>query len=316
MSSSLITIIGGSGFIGHHLVGRLAAQGHQIRIAVRDTERAAVLMTQGNVGQVVGMQTNIRNRQSIERAVAGADIVINLVGLLSEAGAQSFEKVHVEGAAMVAEAAKAAGAKQFMQMSALGADLKSPSKYARTKAEGEARVSEVFPGATIIRPSVVFGNDDSFTLKFGQMATLSPILPLLNGGKNLMQPIWIEDLVDAMTTILGDASLQGKIYEFGGAEQLSLADIIGRINEVTRRSVTILPTPESAMKVMAFFMSLLPGEPPLTLDQVKLLKTDNIVTGEYPGLADLGIEPVHFTPATLAYLKRFRKGGGLNELHA
>lgn len=316
MSTRLITIFGGSGFIGHHLVGRLAAQGHQVRLAVRDTEKAATLMTQGNVGQIVGVQANIRNKASIERAVAGADIVINLVGLLSEGGAQKFGAVHREGAAMVAEAAKAAGASQLMHMSALGADVDSPAKYAQTKAEAEVLVSEKFPGASIIRPSVVFGCDDSFTLKFGAMSALLPVLPLLDGGKSLMQPVWIEDLVDAMVKIVETPAAQGKTYEFGGPEQLSLADIIGQITQVTKRSLLILPLPESFMKTMAFFMDLVPGTPMLTVDQVKLLKTDNVVSGDFPGFDALEITPTKFAPASISYLKRFQKGGGLSEQYA
>ncbi|WP_284223824.1 complex I NDUFA9 subunit family protein, partial [Brevundimonas denitrificans] len=216
MSAGLITIIGGSGFIGRHLVGRLASRGYRVRIAVRDTEKAAQLMTQGNVGQVVGMQTNIRNQASVERAVAGADIVINLVGLLFESGSQKFNAVHVEGAKRVAEAAKAAGARQLIHMSALGADEKSESNYARTKAEGEKAVSEAFEGATILRPSVVFGAGDDFTNKFARLTACLPALPLANGGRALMQPVWIEDLADAIVKIIETPEQQGKIFEFGG----------------------------------------------------------------------------------------------------
>lgn len=316
MSTQLITIFGGSGFIGRHLVGRLATQGHQIRIAVRDTEKAATLMTQGNVGQVVGVQANIRNKASIERAVAGADVVINLVGLLFEAGDQKFDAVHRDGAAMIAEAAKAAGANQLVHMSALGADAKSLSTYARTKAEAETLVREKFPSASIIRPSVVFGCDDSFSSKFAVLSMLSPALPLLDGGKNLMQPVFIEDLVDALTRIVCTPAAQGKVYEFGGPEQISLADIIGRINQVTKRSLFIIPMPAAVMKTMGFFMGLLPGTPMLTVDQVKLLKSDNVISGSEAGFGDLGITPVRFSPLALGYLKRFQKGGGLSELHA
>ncbi len=316
MSTQLITIFGGSGFIGHHLVGRLAAQGHRIRIAVRDTEKAATLMTQGNVGQVVGVQANIRNKASIERAVVGADIVINLVGLLFESSAQKFGAVHRDGAAMIAEAAAAAGAKQLIHMSALGADLKSSSKYAASKAEAEVLVTEKFPGASIIRPSVVFGCDDSFTTKFAGLSALLPALPLLEGGKNLMQPVFIEDLANALTQIVNTPDAQGKIYEFGGPEQLSLSEIIGRINQVTKRSLFIIPLPEGLMKVKGFALSLLPGTPILTVDQVKLLKSDNVISGQEAGFTELGITPTRFSPVALSYLKRFQKGGGLSELHA
>jgi uncharacterized protein YbjT (DUF2867 family) len=316
MSAGLITIIGGSGFVGRHLAGKLAAKGHQIRLAVRDTEKAAQLITQGDVGQIVGVQTNIRNQASLERAVKGADIVINLVGLLYEAGAQSFTAVHKEGAAAAAAAAKAAGASQFIQMSALGADIDSASAYARTKAEGEAAVQENFDGATILRPSVVFGADDDFTNKFAGMGTLAPVVPLVDGGKNQMQPVWIEDLVDAMVKIIETSELQGKTYELGGPDKLSLAAIIGIIHQVTKRTVFVVPAPAAMMSVMGFFMNLYPGKPLLTVDQVKLLQSDNVVSGDAPGFAELGLSPRVFQPGALGYLARFSKGGGYNELHA
>ncbi|MBL4667104.1 MAG: complex I NDUFA9 subunit family protein, partial [Sneathiella sp.] len=240
MSTRIITIFGGSGFIGHHLVGRLAAAGHQIRLAVRDTEKAATLMTQGNVGQVVGVQANIRNQASVERAVAGADIVINLVGLLYEAGAQKFNAVHEDGAACVARAAKAAGVSQLVHMSALGADTASKSKYAHTKAVGENAVMKAFEGATIIRPSVVFGAGDKFTNKFAALGSISPAIPLLDGGKNQMQPVSVEDLADAMAKIVLNPEYQGKIWEFGGPDALPLSEIIGIIEKVSKRSSIIL----------------------------------------------------------------------------
>lgn len=316
MSAGLITIFGGSGFIGRHLTGKLAERGYQIRLAGRDTEKAAQLITQGDVGQIAGVQANIRNVPSIERAVAGANIVINLVGLLYEGGAQKFEAVHAKGAGDVATAAKAAGAKQMIHMSALGADEKSESAYARTKAKGESLVSEAFEGATILRPSVIFGTDDDFTNKFGQMSTIAPALPLGDGGKNLMQPVWIEDLVDAIVKIIETPTLQGKVYELGGPKAFSMADIIGVINGVTGRMMPVVPVPYGLMGAMGFFMSLAPGKPALTADQVKLTKLDNVVSGNEAGFADLGIEPKPFQAASLGYLKRFQKGGGLSELHA
>jgi len=315
MSSGLITIVGGSGFIGRHLVGRLAAKGYRIRLAVRDTERAAALMTQGDVGQVVGMQTNIRNKESVERAVAGADIVINLVGLLYQAGSQSFNSVHLDGAATVAAAAKAAGASHMIQMSALGASASSEAMYARTKAGGEEAVLREFEGATILRPSVVFGADDDFTNQFAALTALAPALPLLNGGATQMQPVWVEDLVEAIVTIIETPDAQGKIYEFGGPDVLSLKEIIEAILTVTGRSCMILPAPEAGMKFMAFFMQLWPGKPMLTVDQVKLLKSENILTGDCAGFGELGIDPSVMSTVLPDYLSRFQKGGGLSELH-
>jgi len=316
MSTGLITIFGGSGFIGHHLVGRLAAQGYRIRLAGRDTEKAARLITQGNVGQIVGVQANIRNEASVRRAVAGAEIVINLVGLLYEAGEQTFEAVQAEGAKTVARAAKEAGATQFLHLSALGADEDSPSAYARSKAKGEAAVRKRFPEAAIIRPSVVFGKDDDFSNKFATLCSLSPVLPLVDGGKNLMQPVWVEDLVDALVKIIASPEAQGKVWEFGGPEQMPLNEIVSVIGAAIKRSPIILPLPAKVMGFMGFFMGLWPGKPVLTTDQVRLLTTDNIVSGTCPGFAELGIEPVPFSIAALDHLRRFQKGGGLSELHA
>jgi uncharacterized protein YbjT (DUF2867 family) len=316
MSSRLITIFGGSGFIGRHLVGRLAAKGYRIRLAVRDTEKAAQLMTQGNVGQIVGMQTNIRNKASVERAVAGADIVINLVGLLYQSGAQNFNAVHLDGATSVATAAKAAGAKQLIHMSALGASLDSPSVYARTKAGAEQAVQREYEGATILRPSVVFGSDDDFTNKFGQLTSLLPVLPLLDGGAANMQPLWIEDLAEAIVRIVETPDAQGRLYEFGGPDVMSLKEIIDAILAVTGRTCFIAPVPEGLMAFKAFFLQMMPGKPFLTVDQVRLLKADNVVSGNYPGFAELGIEPVSLTSVLPEYMTRYQKGGGYSGLHA
>lgn len=316
MSSRLITIVGGSGFIGHHLVGRLAAKGYQIRLAVRDTEKASLLMTQGNVGQIVGMQTNIRNKQSVERAVAGADIVINLVGLLYQGGAQKFEAVHVDGAATVAEAAKAAGARQLVHLSALGADEESASEYARTKAFGERAVLAKFADATIIRPSVVFGADDDFTNKFAALTALIPVLPMVDGAAAKMQPVWIEDLANAIVKIIETSEHQGKVWEFGGPDALPLCEIIDGILKVTKRTSFIIPMPGAIMGMMAFFLQLIPGKPILTKDQVRLLQVDNVVSGDHPGFAEMGIKPVKMQGLLPKYLTRYRKGGGLSEQHA
>ncbi|MEH6404392.1 MAG: complex I NDUFA9 subunit family protein [Sneathiella sp.] len=316
MSAGLITIVGGSGFIGRHLVSRLAAKGYQIRLAVRDTEKAKLLITQGNVGQIAGMQTNIRNQASVERAVAGADVVINLVGLLYQSGAQKFEAVHLDGAASVAKAAKAAGAKQLIHMSALGADGESVSSYSRTKAGGERAAVEGFEGATVIRPSVVFGADDDFTNKFAGLTALVPALPLLDGGSSLMQPVWVEDLTNAIAKIIETPSCQGKVYEFGGPDEMALSQIIDSILKNTKRNCLILPVPKAMMNMVAFFLQRIPGKPFLTTDQVKLLSVDNVIGGDQAGFADLGIEPTALDAILPTYMTRFQKGGGYSELHA
>ncbi|PHQ71566.1 MAG: complex I NDUFA9 subunit family protein [Sneathiella sp.] len=314
MSDRLITIFGGSGFIGRHLVGRLAAKGYQIRLAVRDPESAAQLMTQGDVGQIASLQTNVRNQASVERAVEGADIVINLVGILYEGGAQNFGTIHVDAAERIAAAAKAAGASQLIHMSALGADKLHAAGYARSKAVGEELAAKEFPGATILRPSVVFGRDDDFFNRFALMVTLTPVFPIADGGRAKMQPVWIEDLTDAIVRILESSAHQGKTWELTGPDAYSFHDLMQMVLDYTGRKCLLLPVPAALMSLMAVFMNMVPGRPQLTPDQVKLLKTDNIATGTLPSLADLDISPASIEAIVPEYLRRYRKGGGLQSL--
>jgi len=311
MSDQLITIFGGSGFIGRHLVGRLAAKGYQIRLAVRDPESAVQLMTQGNVGQIVGLKTNVRNQASVDRAVEGADIVINLVGILFESGAQNFGTVHVDAAERIARAAKAAGAEQLIHMSALGADKHHAAAYARSKAVGEELSAAEFPGVTILRPSVVFGRDDDFFNRFARLLALAPAFPLADGGKAKMQPVWIEDVAEAIVRILENPAHQGKIWELTGPTAYSFHELLQKVLDYTGRSCLFLPVPASMMSFMAVFMNLAPGRPQLTPDQVKLLKTDNIASGSLPSLANLDISAVSIEAVVPEYLRRYRKGGGL-----
>ncbi|WP_340148805.1 complex I NDUFA9 subunit family protein [uncultured Sneathiella sp.] len=311
MSAKLITIFGGSGFIGRHLVGRLAAKGHQIRIATRDPESAAQLMTQGTVGQIVGFKTNVRNQLSVEKAVAGADVVINLVGILYEKGAQNFGRLHVDAAERIAAAAKAAGAKQLVHMSALGASKDHDSAYARSKAVGEELAAKEYPGATILRPSVVFGRDDDFFNRFASILSLAPVFPLADGGDKKMQPIWVEDLVDAIDLILETPEQQGKIWELSGPDAYSFCELMEKVLEFTNRKCLLLPVPSGMMSLMATFLALAPGRPQLTPDQVKLLQYDNVPSGDFPNLGDLGIKPATIDVIVPEYLKRYRRGGGM-----
>ena len=311
MSDHLITIFGGSGFIGRHLVGRLAAKGYQIRLAVRDPESATQLMTQGNVGQIVGFKTNVRDQRSVEKAVAGADIVINLVGILYEKGAQNFGRIHVDAAERIAAAAKAAGARQLIHMSALGASREHEAGYARSKAVGEELAAKEFPGATILRPSVVFGRDDDFFNRFASILSLAPVFPLSDGGKSKMQPIWVEDLADAIVRIIETPVQQGKIWELTGPDVYSFQELMQKVLDFTGRKCLLVPVPSSLMSFMAIFMNLAPGRPQLTQDQVKLLKTDNVASGRYPNLKDLGITPTTIDAIVPDYLSRYKRGGGL-----
>ncbi|MFC4271922.1 NAD(P)H-binding protein [Sneathiella chungangensis] len=316
MSGQLITIFGGSGFIGRHLVGRLAAKGNQIRIAARDPEVASQLMTQGNVGQVVGFKTNVRDPRSVARAVAGADIVINLVGVLYEKGAQNFGRLHVDAAERIAAAAKTAGAQQLVHMSALGATKDHEAAYARSKAVGEELAAKEFPGATILRPSVVFGRDDDFFNRFACILSIAPVFPLSDGGKAKMQPIFVEDLADAIVRIIETPSEQGKTWELAGPDVYSFRELMEKVLEFTGRKCLLVPVSSSLMSVMATLMALAPGRPQLTPDQVKLLKYDNVASGTYPNLKDLGIHPTAIDAVVPDYLRRFRRGGGLTPMTA
>ena len=251
MSGQLITIFGGSGFIGRHLVGRLAAKGYQVRIAVRDTESAAPLMTQGNVGQIVGFKTNVRNQASVERAVAGADVVINLVGILFEKGAQNFGRLHVDAAERIAAASRKAGVAQLIHMSALGVSKDHEAAYARSKAVGEELAKAEFPEATILRPSVVFGNDDDFFNRFAGILSLAPAFPLAGGGESKMQPIWVEDLTDAIVRIIETPAARGKTYELTGPDVYSFRELMEKVLEFTGRKCLLLPVPFGVMRAMS-----------------------------------------------------------------
>lgn len=309
MSDQLITIFGGTGFIGRHLVSRLATGGYRIRLATRDPEVATQLMTQGNVGQIVGLKTNVRDQASVERAVAGADIVINLVGILFERGAQKFKSIHEDAAERIAAAAKAADVSQLVHMSALGADKQHAAAYARSKAAGEELATREFPGATILRPSVVFGVNDDFFNRFAQILSFAPVFPLADGGASKMQPVWVEDLCEAILRIIEDPAQQGKTWELTGPDIYSFRQLMEMTLEFTSRKCLLVPVPFSVMSVMSVFMNLAPGRPQLTPDQVKLLQTDNVASGDLPGLSDLGITAGTVNGIVPEYLRRFRKGG-------
>lgn len=325
MAERLITVFGGSGFVGRHLVNQLADEGWRVRVAVRDPEGAKFLKPLGDLGQITPVPASLLNPESIKRACAGADVVINLVGILHESGKASFQAIHADGAALVAEAAKAAGVKTFVQMSALGASSSSPSRYARSKAEGEQRVRAAFPSATIVRPSVIFGPEDGFYNRFGAMARLLPVLVYFckdapglktsaNGGTAVdfygaggpkFQPVYVGDVAKAIVKALKDPAMAGKTYELGGPRTYSLREVMEQVSRETRRNRLVLPAPMWLAKIQAMFLQFLPN-PPLTPDQVALLQSDNILTGACPGLKDLGIEPESVEAVIPSYIDRFR----------
>jgi NADH dehydrogenase len=303
----LVTVFGGGGFIGRHIVQRLAAAGHTIRIAGRDTERAARLCTMGGVGQITPVAASITDEASSARAVAGADIVINLVGILFESRAGDFQRIQAEGAGRVARLAAAAGAKHFLHLSAIGADAGSQSLYAQTKAAGEAAVLAAFPSAIILRPSVVFGPDDQFFNRFAGLAAMLPFMPVVS-GETRFQPVYVGDVADAAMAALADPSAAGRVFELGGPRVMSMRQVLRYILDVTGRRRPMIALPEGFVRLQARLGELLPT-PPLTRDQLILLGKDNVVSPNALGFQALGIEPKAVEAIVPAYLARFRQGG-------
>jgi len=310
-AETLVTVFGGSGFLGRHLVRALAREGYRIRPAVRRPDLAGHLQPLGRVGQIHAVQANLRYPESVEAAVRGADVVINLVAVLYERGKQTFEAVQQQGAHAVAQAAAAAGAR-LIHVSALGADPDSTAAYARTKAAGEAAVLGLVPDATIFRPSIMFGPEDDFFNRFGAMARMSPFLPLVGGGHTKFQPVFVGDVAQAIMRAVGGQAKGGTIYELGGPEVKTFRELMEYVLAVTERKRLLLPLPFAVARLQAYFLQLLPT-PLLTPDQVELLRSDNIVSqaaqAEGRTLAAFGIEPAAFEAIVPSYLWRFRKTG-------
>lgn len=314
--ADLVTVFGGSGFVGSQVVRALARQGLRVRVAVRQPHLAGDLRLSGDVGQIEIVQANVRNAASVQRALQGADAAVNLVSTLYEHGRQKFQTLNVMGAKTVAEAARAAGVARLVQMSALGADEASSSKYARTKALGEAAAREAFPGAVIIRPSVVFGPEDDFFNRFANMATLAPALPLIGGGRTKLQPVFVGDVAKAVARAAVDPDCAGRTYELGGPNVYSFRELMELVLAETGRSRALIPLPFPVAGLIGSVCELGAGlvPPPITADQVELLKTDNVVSGQAPGLAELGIAPTAVEGVLPTYLYRFRKGGQYADL--
>ena len=311
-ANALVTVFGGSGFIGRHLVRRLAKAGYRVRVAVRRPDLAGHLQPSGSVGQIAFMQANLRDRQSVQRAVEGADAVVNCVGILFEQGRQTFGAVQSEGARLVAQAAAAAGITRLVHVSAIGADLKSGAVYAETKAQGEHAVLAAVPTAIILRPSIVFGPEDNFFNQFADLARKLPFLPLIGGGHTKFQPVYVGDVADTIMASLEGKAQAGEVYELGGPAIMTFRQVLEYILSVTGRSRLLLPLPFALAKLQARFMQLLP-KPMLTVDQVTMLEQDNIVSAqaiaENSTLQGLGIDPTNVESIVPGYLYRFRKAG-------
>lgn len=307
----LVTVFGGSGFVGRHVVQALTRRGYRVRVACRNPHTAVHVLPLGGTGQVHTMQANLRYRWSVDRAVDGADHVINLVGILYESGRQRFDAVQGFGALAVAEAARAAGV-PLTQMSAIGADPHSPSAYARTKAEGEKAALETVKDAVVIRPSIIFGPEDSFFNRFASMARFSPFLPLIGGGHTRFQPVYVGDVAEVFARAVDGRLEGGAIYELGGPHVLTFRECMEEMLEIIGRKRLLVSVPWPLARLKARFLGLLP-KPLLTLDQVKLLEVDNVVSEEAKAggytLEGLGIARHSIHAILPTYLWAYRPSG-------
>jgi NADH dehydrogenase len=303
-----VTVFGASGFIGRYVVKRLTARGFVVRAAVRDPIAAAFLKPMGVVGQVVPLRADITDAAAVAEAVAGAEIVINLVGILHESGRQRFDAVQAQAPELAAAAAKRAGVGQFIQISAIGADAASPSHYARSKAAGEAGARRNFPAAVVLRPSIVFGPEDDFFNRFAGMARFMPFLPLIGGGRTRFQPVYVGDVAEAILRVIDNPSAAGKTYELGGPQIASFKELMQMMFAETGRPRALIDVPFAIARLKASILEKLPA-PLLTRDQVAMLERDNVASPELPGLAELGIEPTAMAAILPRYLEIFRRGG-------
>ena len=327
MPRHVITVFGGSGFIGRHLIKRLAKQGTQIRIATRDTEAANFLKPMGEIGQIIPLPTNCNNTDSIYRALNGANQVVNLIGIISETRKDQFEKVHVETAQNIAHAAAQANVNTLIHVSALGASLDSESVYARTKAAGEIAVENAFKDAIIVRPSAVFGKEDHFFNMLASLARFTPIMPVFGcqnitsfkffdlktsgttnfdgDGGTLMQPVYVADVADAIVKILERPENSKRIYELGGPKVYSFRSMTEMVLKESGRPRLLVPVPFTLAKIAAWILELFPN-PLITRDQLTLLKSDNIISGEFPSFSDLSINPAAVEAMLPTYLREYR----------
>lgn len=308
----VVTVFGGSGFVGRHVVRALAQRGYRVRVAVRRPDLAFHLQPLGDIGQITAIQANLRHRWSVERAIEGADAVINLVGILFESGRQSFPAVQEFGASAVAEVCAAADV-PLVHMSAIGADAHGDADYARSKAKGEASVLNTLGDkAVVMRPSIIFGPEDAFFNKFADLARFLPALPLIGGGETKFQPVYVGDVAEAFARAVDGTVPGGRIYELGGREVLTFRECIEEILKITERKRLLVNIPWWAARLQGRILGILPN-PLLTVDQVELLKTDNVVSqdaaNEDRTLAGIGIRPTTIDAILPTYLWRYRETG-------
>ncbi len=307
MKDQLVTVFGGSGFLGRYIVRALLERGARVRVAARNSSDGWFLKTQGNLGQIQFVSADVRKPDSVARALVGATAAVNLVGILKG----DFDAFHVEGARNVAEAATKAGCGALVQISAIGADPASASRYGKSKGEGEAAVLAAFPTATILRPSIVFGREDSFVNRFADLISLLPVVPIIRGAAKF-QPVYVGDVADAVVAALADpAAHGGKTYELGGPEVISMAGLNRWIASATGRAKTFVAMPDAIAGAMASLVGWLPGAP-MTRDQWLMLQSDNVVTGT-DGLKALGVAPTPIEAVAEGWLVVYRRHGRFTE---
>ena len=321
LAPGVVTLFGGSGFIGSQAVRALARRGWRIRVAVRNPVLAIEIQPLGDPGQIQFMRCDITSAEDVVAAVRGADAVVNLVGVLHDAGGKrGFDAVHTEAAKTIAEAAKAAGVERLVQISAIGADAASPSAYGRTKAQAEAAVRDVYPDAVILRPSLVFGAGDGFLNRFAAMATMAPALPLIGGGETRFQPVYVGDVAEAIARGVTRADAAGRTYELGGPSLYTFREVLELVRRETGRDRMLVSVPFIVAKPLGSLLQLsrfVGLTPPLTRDQVLMLEKDNVVAADAFGLSDLGIDhPAGMAAIAPSYLWRYRVGGQFAEAPA
>jgi len=311
-ADTLITVYGGSGFLGRHVVRALAKRDYRIRVAVRRPELANFLQPLGRVGQIHAVQANLRHAPSVEAAARDAQVLVNLVGILGESGRQRFDAVHTYGAEQVALAASAHGAR-MVHVSAIGADENSPAHYARSKAAAERLVLAAQPQAVILQPSILFGPEDDFFNRFASLARMSPMLPLIGGGQTLFQPVFVGDVAKAIADAVDGKLSPGTVYELGGPDARTFKQLMQFVLATIERKRLLVPVPFFAARLKAMVLQFAPSPLTLTPDQVELLRVDNVVseTAKAAGrtLQGIGIEPESIEAIVSSYLWRFRKAG-------
>jgi uncharacterized protein YbjT (DUF2867 family) len=307
VTRKVAAVFGGAGFIGRQVVQRLARLGYVVRVVGRNPEAARALMTQGMVGQVVPLAADLREDAAIGRAVTGAEVVVNLVGILAEGRPGDFQRLQGELPGRIGAAATAAGVRRMVQISAIGADAGSPSAYARSKAAGEAAVKASFPGVVILRPSIVFGPGDQFFNRFAGMARMLPFMPVVCGDTRF-QPVYVGDVADAVLVGLTQDGIEGRIFELGGPRVASFRELMAMVLDLTGRRKRLVEIPDGLVRLQARIGEHLPGKP-LTRDQLAQLRRDNVVSADAEGFAALGLEPHSMEAIVPGYLSRFRRAG-------